>query len=102
KFLKRINVWIDDRDPKDRAVVFRSVEQEPVRRKLLAIDVDLITALRILSLRVLPIAVQLRSWSYQQHLRHIPVQNRKAAKFLRCEGGADVGAVHFQERSLAG
>ena len=48
ELLQRIDVGIDYGNPKNGAIVLRTVEQEAIRRELLAVNVDLQATLRVL------------------------------------------------------
>ena len=81
EFLERVDIGVDDGDAENRAIVFRAVEQEAVRGELLAIDVDLVAALRIFGRGVLPI-VELRARRDEQRLCQVAVEDGEAAEFV--------------------
>ena len=101
EILERVEVRIDDGDAEDGAFVFGAVEEEAVGGEELAVDVDLHAALGILAGGVLP-RVHLGAGNDEEEGSEVAVEDGKALDFVAGEGGADVGAVGFEQRRVFG
>ena len=100
-FLNGIEVRIHDDNSENGILVIGAVELKGRAAEVLAVDHNLLPALRVFRSGVAPTDELLRAGREQLEIREVAIQNRKIFDILFIEADCDVRAVGFDLRDFS-